>query len=310
TTGITATVTFARDPNGDTITRSSGDFVTDGFKIGDVITVDNPLDATDLNNRSFTVTGVTATALTVSAARVVTPKTVSVKIKDTRFNSFAPTGDSEDFFVVNQLQSMVDVQTAPATLFPNTLTPDRTDTLTLDGQAGSDTYVINTTGTHGDVRNYVVNVLDTGGPTDGVNNLSVYGNDNTDPAFTGENKPFDDIFLLRRTTDIPHETERRPGLYANEYAFVAVLDFDPTLGASALGQAQASDPTNSSLVRSQSVQRINYDSSINGRLMVFGQGGNDYFAVDDNAATTTLDGGAGNDTFQIGQIYGFQRDGS
>ena len=43
---------------------------------------------------------------------------------------------------------------------------------------------------------------------------------------------------------------------------------------------------------------------------VYGLGGNDFFAVDDNSAITTLDGGAGNDTFQIGQIYGLQRDAS
>ena len=35
--------------------------------------------------------------------------------------------------------------------------------------------------------------------------------------------------------------------------------------------------------------------------------GNDYFAVDDNSAITTLDGGKGDDTFQIGQLYGSQR---
>jgi len=40
---------------------------------------------------------------------------------------------------------------------------------------------------------------------------------------------------------------------------------------------------------------------------VRGLDGDDYFAVDDNAAITTLDGGAGNDTFQIGQIYGEPR---
>src|SRR5262249_53850650 len=50
--------------------------------------------------------------------------------------------------------------------------------------------------------------------------------------------------------------------------------------------------------------------AVNGRLMVFGLGGNDLFASDDNAAATTLDGGADNDTFQIGQVYGLQRDGS
>ena len=56
------------------------------------------------------------------------------------------------------------------------------------------------------------------------------------------------------------------------------------------------------------VERVNYDNAVNGRLAVYGLGGNDYFAVDDNAATTTLDGGNGNDTFQIGQMYGMRRD--
>jgi hypothetical protein len=105
-----------------------------------------------------------------------------------------------------------------------------------------------------------------------------------------------DIFPAR-TTKSPTRRER-PVLYAD--------DRPP----GNIAQAQTSDPGASPAVRPQSVQSINYDSAINGRLMVFGQGGNDYFAVDDNAAITTLDGGAGNDTFPIGQIYGLQRDGS
>ena len=56
------------------------------------------------------------------------------------------------------------------------------------------------------------------------------------------------------------------------------------------------------------VQRINYDRALNGRITVYGQGGNDAFYVDDTQATMTLDGGAGNDTFQIGQIFGTKRD--
>src|SRR5262249_14021553 len=102
------------------------------------------------------------------------------------------------------------------------------DTLTLDGQAGTDTYVTNTTGTHGDKRNYVVNVLDTGNADDGVDNLSVYGRDDTaavDPTsqYLGPNGAFDDIFLLRRLTSTAGEPANRPALYANSPAFVAVL---------------------------------------------------------------------------------------
>ena len=54
------------------------------------------------------------------------------------------------------------------------------------------------------------------------------------------------------------------------------------------------------------VERINYDSSTS-RLNVYGQGGNNHFAVDDNSAITTLDGGTGDNRFQIGQIYGLRR---
>ena len=186
----------------------------------------------------------------------------------------APAGDGEDVFTVNKLQSMT------------------VGTLTLDGQAGSDHYIINTSGSQGADRNYIVNVLDTGAPDDGVDVLSIYGvdspNNGIDPSTT---LPYaaDDIFLLRGMTAIAglngNETANRP-------AFVALLH-----GSDA--QAKAGTST--------SVERVNYDSAINGRLEVFGLGGNDEFATDDNSAITTLDGGAGDDSFQIGQLYGSQR---
>jgi hypothetical protein len=56
------------------------------------------------------------------------------------------------------------------------------------------------------------------------------------------------------------------------------------------------------------VQRINYDTALNGRINVFGKTGNDHFYVDDTTATISLDGGAGFDTFQVGQIFGTKRD--
>ena len=294
-------MTFTPLAGGDTITAAPGTWA--GFVAGDIITVDAGVG--DPNSRSFTVMGVAGTVLTLEQHKRVRYSLETVVNGKAKNNKVAqPNSDGEDFFVVNQLQSMVINQETAAGV-------ETGDTLTLDGQSGSDTYVINTTGTHGDVRNYVVNVLDTGATDDGVDNLSVYGRDTSDPLYTGPNGSFDDIFLLRRTTSIPNETANRPVLYADDSAFVALLDFDPTLGSSsALAQAQASDPTADATVRSQSVQRVNYDSAINGRLMVFGQGGNDLFAVDDNAATTTLDGGADNDTFQIGQLYGYQREGS
>ena len=74
------------------------------------------------------------------------------------------------------------------------------------------------------------------------------------------------------------------------------------------GDVTTPDPSGNPTLRNQNYERINYDAAVNGRLIVNGLSGNDYFASDDNAAITTLDGGEGNDTFQIGQIFGLSRD--
>ena len=55
--------------------------------------------------------------------------------------------DAEDFMTVNKLKTMGVAQG---------------HTLTLDGQSDTDTYVVQTTGSQGALRNYVINVLDTG----------------------------------------------------------------------------------------------------------------------------------------------------
>lgn len=103
--------------------------------------------------------------------------------------------------------------------------------------------------------------------------------------------PTDDIFLLRNVDHIPAESSDNP-------AFVALLH--GTLD-------QARDGSANPASRPQSVQRVNYDANINGQLSVHGGAGNDVFAVDGNSAQTTLDGGAGADTFQSGQLYGLRR---
>ncbi|MGD9713188.1 MAG: beta strand repeat-containing protein, partial [Thermomicrobiales bacterium] len=187
----------------------------------------------------------------------------------------APVGDGEDIFTINKLQSMT------------------VGTLTLDGQAGSDHYIINTTGSQNADRNYIINALDTGANADGVDVLSIHGFDSSengiDPTNQGLPYATDDIFLLRGMNAIA-------GLNGNELtnrpSFVGLLH-------GTLAQAQSGTST--------AVERINYDAAINGRLEVFGQGGNDSFATDDNSAITTLDGGMGDDNFQIGQLYGSQR---
>ena len=226
--------------------------------------------------------------------------------------------DGEDVVIVWFLQS-ADVIAAPAGLAGGT---GAGHSLTIDGQAGTDYVSVHTAGSHGAERNYVVNVLDTGAPDDGVDELAIYGFDNGAPQFNGyvpgtttRNKT-DDIFLLRATkcidtagpygtTDSPAPTTcTSPTEVADRPAFVALLHGDDSLdgGLSGYRSRDIGDEA------SDAVQRINYDTALNGRLSVYGLGGNDAFFVDDNSAITTLDGGAGYDTFQIGQIFGLKRD--
>jgi len=157
------------------------------------------------------------------------------------------------------------------------------DTVDLDGRGGTDSYFVYTHGSAAaGTHDYIVNALDTGAKDDGLDTLQIDGSDASD------------IFLLRRAAAL---TEGMSAPYsANTPAFVALLH-------GTLDQVRDSTLAN----RRQDVERINYDENINSRLIVRGLGGDDYFAVDDNAAITTLDGGAGNDTFQIGQIYGAPR---
>ena len=180
-----------------------------------------------------------------------------------------PAGDGQDSMIVRTLRS----------------TPFH---LTLDGQQGSDYYEVLTTGSQGDNRSYVVNVLDTGAAADGVDKLDVLGTDASA-----------DVFLLRGEYAIADETSVRP-------AFVSLLHND-------VADAQCAANASPSCTRPSAVQRVNYDAGLDdltGGVFVYGGGGNDTFAVDDTSAPVYLDGAAGADTFQIGQLYGSRRDGA
>ena len=198
--------------------------------------------------------------------------------------------DGEDRFVVYYLQD-TNTQTSP-----NMVTAAE-HTLTLDGVSGSDDYKVYTLGSNGpDERNFVINVLDTGRSNDGVDELTIYGfNSDQNGSHEGTKLPVDDIFLLRLATELPHETADRPGYVAMVYGQPAPYTDTITGNEVALGG-------------SNKVARINYDTALNGRLTIDGQGGNDAFYSDDTSVIVALQGGAGDDTFQIGQIFGEKRD--
>ncbi|MFA7063647.1 MAG: calcium-binding protein, partial [Methanomethylophilus sp.] len=136
---------------------------------------------------------------------------------------------------------------------------DRVETLDLDGQGGTDSYIVNTTGN----SDYRVCVNDSGDPDDGADRLTINGTSG------------DDVFLLRSN-------------------FVAQMHPE---GVSATGATEFAS----------SVERIDYDETINARLRVNGMEGDDSFYSDDNSTLTTLDGGTGRDFFQVGQVFGSER---
>ena len=148
----------------------------------------------------------------------------------------SPTWDSEDFFVVNGLQTTFDPTQAGDVFGGDVRTAH---SLTLDGQGGTDTYVINTTGSQACLdpnqiagqycHNYVINVLDTGAPDDGSDVLIVNGVDNTTCSGYADAQhtiqcPTDDIFLLRASQYIASTpTSVTANQVADDPAFVALL---------------------------------------------------------------------------------------
>ena len=135
--------------------------------------------------------------------------------------------------------------------------------LSIDGQLGTDAVVAYLAGLPHSATYpiSVIDVHDSGLPTDGADKLDVIGPD--DELLT-------DRFLLRRN-------------------FVALI---PEVSASATPTAE----------------RVNYDFTMNRGLQVSGRAGDDEFSLDDNAVATTIDGGVGDDQFQVGQMFGSLRE--
>ena len=142
----------------------------------------------------------------------------------------------------------------------------QTDSLLIDGGSGADDVFIQTWGSIDGVdKNYNINVWDTGAANDGSDTLDILG--------TAK----DDFFLSREK-------------------FVALLH--GTESQIRKVWTEAGDN------RISTVERINYDRSMDGRVSLLGFDGKDHFVSDDNSAIMTFDGGKGDDTFQFGQIFG------
>ena len=175
----------------------------------------------------------------------------------------------EDTIIVDQLPSFA------SALESQTVDMDGDsvrDSLDLDGLGGTDFYIVNNTGN----EDYVINVLDSGAEDDGIDVLTINATDTQD------------LFLLRKNLAGLGSVSKLNGLYV------------ATVGVTSNG-ADAG-------FASDHVERVNYDASINGRVRLNAFEGDDQIFSDDNAAVLTIDGGDGEDYFQIGQMFKSERD--
>ncbi len=186
--------------------------------------------------------------------------------------------EGEDLIIVDHMTTLTTTHNRPFDLFDRPIL----DTVDIDGGAAADDVVINITAGTSDYPSkvpteYIINVKDSGHPADGADTLTINGTDINDPNHASGH----DIFLLREH-------------------FVAYLT--PIVALTEPGQVPGA--------LFNAVERINYDESINGRLRINAGSGHDQFYMDDNSAITTLDGGEGEDLFQIGQVFGTNPNGT
>jgi len=142
---------------------------------------------------------------------------------------------------------------------------NRDERLMIDGGADTDKVRIVTRDQAGTGANgnYRISVSDSGAVNNGVDELLIEGRGYNDVS-SGN---LDDLFLIRQ-------------------------DFIARMGGNAESGVEGED-----------VERIDYDDSLNGRVRINGHAGDDAFIVDDTSTLMTLDGGEGDDRFQVGQVF-------
>src|SRR5690606_14718948 len=117
-------VTAAAGPPG-TFTRASGSFVTDGFKVGDVVRCTGwTTTGTANNDKNYRITALTATIMTVAEAVVAKTAGDNIKIAVVGGKSLIPlTSHTSDYFTfekwfsdISQSERFIDVRPSSMTL--------------------------------------------------------------------------------------------------------------------------------------------------------------------------------------------------
>ncbi len=143
----------------------------------------------------------------------------------------------------------------------------------VDGQGGSDQFFVNLMGES--ETNYA-NITDTGTGDFDTDTLTIEGTEYNDNLLMRMNK--------EKTTINNVQVEGTLG-------FVALLP-DTNLGQNEVGNTN--------------IERVNFTSSID-VVNLNANGGDDKITVDGTAKKTNIDGGAGDDSFQVGQFFNSER---
>ncbi len=165
--------------------------------------------------------------------------------------------------------------TGPGSLVTGNEATRARNMINVDGQGGQDYTRVDLNGAAG--SDYIVNVVDSGGAGDAADVLTINGLDTAADVFLIRAKyydlgspVFDDSADFRSPAFVARLQPSGGGAYADTY------------------------------------ERVNYDRTIN-VLRINGHGGEDRFYADDTSAIMTIDGGEGDDYFQIGQLFGSPR---
>ncbi len=143
----------------------------------------------------------------------------------------------------------------------------------VDGQGGSDQVIVNLMGES--ETNYA-NITDSGTDKFDTDTLTIEGTE------------YNDTLLMRMNKEITQEDGK---------------DVEGTLGFVALLPQQKTAPSE---VTNDNIERVNFTRGID-VVNLNGNGGDDEITIDGTAKTTNVDGGAGKDSFQIGQLYNSER---
>ncbi len=151
----------------------------------------------------------------------------------------------------------------------------------------TDSFLVNVTASGAETHQNGVGALLAIDPQFGTNTISVYLTGKTNP----ESAPVSVIDV--------HDSG--PGTDVNTLQIYGANN--PQVGDQFLVRANFVAMLQLSGGQSVAAERVNYDSTANGGVIIYGRQGNDYFALDDTSAPLSIIGGQGSDVFQVGQLY-------